>query len=444
MILLLDGRGRFIVKSPPSFDYSLWFEFIDSRIQLSLITGLTSLQCSLDVLGTQLIKRFASCYSNCGGVEWKDGTGINDTFLEMLPPCGVINVGILQGSYINHPICLSWHIQHVHTAVINLTVEELTFPISSIMCDNSYVRIDGISVRQRKLCGKQVKQIYYSKDDVSIELFARLLVHNSKLCLSYSYGWYYEPDISDKDIHMTDFNKEYTLYELLALVQNMLVYIQLSQVGTVMRKLLFGADFMNDIVTEIHVFTGLSSIQMHDGPGKMSPLIRRAPQYSNITSLVQFYLYIEVTALSYDEGGYIEYENVLDDLHVKGKVSSYTHYESHFVDLTSSKVTSAISIESKGYANTWYKIRILGDALTLWLNDFSFNGPSVRFLQSDFYTCQFGGLFLRLRATSSKLKFHYMSVCDNDISPRTALALGTKDVYIHVLYLVGYSEGSLH
>ena len=347
MILLLTGCQCFILKSPPSLDDSLWFEFIDSRIQLSLITGLTSLQRSLDVLGTQLIKRFASCYSNCGGVEWKDGTVINDTFLEMLSPCGVINVGILQGSYINHPICLSWHIQHVHTAVINLTVEELTFPMSSIMCDSSYVRIDGISVRQRKLCGKQVKQIYYNKDDVSIELFARLLVHNSKLCLSYSYGWYYEPDISDKDIHMPDFNKEYSFYDLLALVQNMPVYIQLSQVGTVMRKLLLGADFMNDIVTEILVFTGLSSVQMYNGRGKMSPLIRRALQYSNITSLVQFYLYIEVTVLSYDEEGYIAYKNLLDDFHVEGKVSFH------------------LSIESKGYANTWYKVRILRDALTL-------------------------------------------------------------------------------
>ena len=36
-----------------------------------------------------------------------------------------------------------------------------------------------------------------------------------------------------------------------------------------------------------------------------------------------------------------------------------------------------------------------------------------------------------------------MSVCNSDILPGTALALGAVDVYIYVLYLVDYSEGSV-
>ena len=60
-----------------------------------------------------------------------------------------------------------------------------------------------------------------------------------------------------------------------------------------MRKRLLGADFLNNIVIEFFVFTGLSSIQLYEGPGKMSPLMRKVPRYSNITSLIQFYLYIE-------------------------------------------------------------------------------------------------------------------------------------------------------
>ena len=212
IVLLLTGFQCFISKNPPSFDLSLWSDAINSRIQLSLTSGFTSLQHSFHVLGIQLITRFASCYSNCDDAEWRDGTGITENVLELSPPCGVINIGILQGNYINQPISLSWYIPHVHTAVINLTVEELTFPMSSIMCDNSHVRIGGISVRQRKLCGKQVKQIYYSKGDISIELFARLLMHNSKLCLSYSYGWYHEPDISKIFIWKTLMNTHRTSF----------------------------------------------------------------------------------------------------------------------------------------------------------------------------------------------------------------------------------------
>ena len=445
MVLMLTGFQCCISQSPPSFDFSLWSDFIESQIQISLITGLTSLRHSLDVLGTQLITRFASCCSNCDDVEWNDGTLIAEIFLELPPPCGVINIGILQGNYTNHPISLSWHIPHVHTAVINLTVEELTFPMSTILCDNNHVRIDGISVRQRKLCGKQMKQIYYSKGNIFITLFAGMLVHNSKLCLSYSHGWYHEMDISDKDVHMASF-KEYSHYERFRLFENNPAYIQLSQVGTVMRKFLLGADFMNDIVIEIRVFTGLSSIQMYDGLGKMSPLMRKAPHYSNITSLIWFYLYVEVTVLSYDEEGYIAYKNVLDGHHVTRSESSHTHYELHFVDLKFKEATSDLSIKSERYTNTWHKVRITGNALTLQLNDFSFNGPFVQFLRNDFYTCQFGGLFLRAESYSTAAhnipEQTHMSICNDDISPGSVLVLGAHVIYVYVLYLVGYSEGS--
>ena len=247
---------------------------------------------------------------------------------------------------------------------------------------------------------------------------------------------------------MENFN-EYTSNELLARVEYNPMYIPLSQVGTVMRKFLFGADFLNDVVIEIFVFTGLSSIQMYDGPGKLSPLMPEAPQYSNITSLVQFYLYIEVTELSYDEDGYITYKNVLDDFYVKRDERSHAHYEWHFADLTSKKLTFDVSIESKRYTNTWYKAHILGDALTLWLNHFSFNGPFVQFLQSNFYMCQFGGLFLRLGTISedghtiTDLKFYHISICNDDILPDTVLLFGAVNIYVYVLYLVGYSEGSV-
>ena len=95
--------------------------------------------------------------------------------------------------------------------------------MSSIMCDNSHVRIDGISVIKRTLCGKQVKQIYYSKGDIFIALFARLVVHNSKLCLSYLHGWYHEATIADKDIHMANV-KEYSWYERVTLYKKTILY----------------------------------------------------------------------------------------------------------------------------------------------------------------------------------------------------------------------------
>ena len=135
------------------------------------------------------------------------------------------------------------------------------------------------------------------------------------------------------------------------------------------------------------------------------------------------------------------------DSHVTGSESSHTNYESHFVDLKFKEATSDLSIESKRYTNTWHKVSITGDALTLWLNDFSFNEPFVQFLRSDFYACQFGGLFLRAGSYSTDAhtipQQNHMSICSDDISPLSVLVLGANLIYVYVLYLVGYSEGSI-
>ena len=308
MILIVTGVLHSMSQhlGPDNFDLSLWSNFISSRIQSSLSVGITSVRQSLDILGTRLITEFASCFSTCHDAEWLDVSGIRVQSMELKPPCGASSIVIASSNYLNHQIRLSWNILYAPSAVINLTIEELTLPVLSINCDYSHVKIEDGIYPSIRLCGKQPKQTYYSEKDFMIELIVTKLINNIHMCFSYSYGWYYEAAITGKDIYIPKI-----VWKSAESMSDDLVYIQLSTpVYSAKGKFLIVTDFLKDeAIIIVNITSEQSIVDIYDGPGRMSPVITRLMEYSDISLHVQFYVYLEFDIISYDSNTSIYYNN---------------------------------------------------------------------------------------------------------------------------------------
>ena len=388
-----------------------------------------------------MIAQFSPCFSKCHGVEWSDGAAIIPVqSMELKPPCGATGVGIMPG---NQTIMLSWHLRHIPSAVINLTIEELSLPILSINCDYSHLKVnDGMSLN-KNLCGKQPKQMLYSRSYVTIELLAGVL--DAKFCFSYSYGWYYEAAIADKDIHLLGKPPQPGI--------NTPVEVKLSiPVDSAKGTFLIVSDFLknNEIMT-VTVSSGLSILNIYDGPGPMSPMIIRLMEYSNVSLNVQFYLYLEFYKLGSDDNNtYIYYETVnslfypdqKQDQNIVGGVHLQCRNKMYFLRLNDNKTYADVTVKSDPDVNIWCRVQAVGKGMVLQLQTFKFDGPTVQHINKNYMMCQFGGVYITVNRRTSREKF--MSLCDENMLSRQELLMDIDDglVCVYIVYFAGYSEGS--
>ena len=324
--------------------------------------------------------------------------------------------------------------------MINATIEELSLPIFSINCNHSHVKIDdGISLSKR-LCGKQPKQMLYSRNDITIELFVDVLTESAKLCFSYSYGWYYEAAIADKDIHVPTQNGRV----------NTPVEVWLSApVDSAKGTFLIVADFLkDDRVLTVKVASGLSIVDIYDGPGPMSPMIIRLMEYANASLPVQFYLYLEFYILGIDNKTKVYYETVNSysypeekrEREIYGKKLLQCRNQMYMMELYGTNAYADVTVKSDPGVNTWCRLRVVGKSLVLQLETFKFMGPTVQHIHENYTMCQFGGVYIAMDKNTKRAKF--MSLCDESMLSEEVLVHNDRNVlYVYIAYFAGYSEG---
>ena len=446
-LLFMTGVLYSMSEPPESFDLFIWSDFTDSQIISLLSVRINDLKQGLKILGTQLITQFAFCYTDCHSVEWLDGIWLDGPAVEsMKPPCGAISIGIAEGDYMHQPIRISWNIQYVHSAVINLTIQEMDVPMLSVDCDCSHVTIKGSSIRKR-VCGKQWNQTYYSKTNFEFQIFANVLTDNLTLCLSFVHSWHYEAPIADEDIHVFrgELHKE-----------SHVGYIIVQQQPNTNRKFLFAADFLQyNTFIHVNISTGESTVHAFDGPGRMSPLMTLVNQYSTFLTDVQFYLHLDIiTALSDNETS-ISFQTVYTDIKqyhdydpVKQDIVQQCENERHWFAMRHGDSSLTMWLESKSEENTWCQVFMHGKGVLVHIDEFMFDGPTVQHIHNDFLTCQFGGLFLKMYKTNkyaSQVEYNFyngLSICD-EILQNDQFMLGHGAFSIFVVYFAGYSQGAM-
>ena len=435
--------------SPESFDFSLWSDFTSSQIRSLLRERITCLKQGLDTLGTQLVTKFASCFSKCQDTEWWDGSSITPKTMKLKLPCEAVGIGVIPGNYMDHPIRLSWHIQHLPSTVINLTIEELSLPVFSMKCDYNHVMIEDGILPSINICGKQPKQTHYSGKDFVIQLFVKLLGSNAKLCFSYFYGWYYETSISGKDIHMTrivpkarNFGVTYPPVE-----------VKLSApMRSVKGKFLMVADFLQkrqiSFSLKVKISTGISIVDIYDGPGRRSPLITHLLENTTTEIRVRFYLYLEFYMIDYDNNTSVFYETAYnhhsldcDDLQIHDEMNLQCRNTKYWLHLHGIETHVNLMAKSDVDVNTWCMLHAFGKGIMLELTEFEFDGPTVQYMHEDFSSmCQFGGVYIKVEQQRNAGSV-FMSLCDDSMVLKQELLLGDGGVYVYIAYFAGYSRG---
>ena len=433
-----------------SFDVSLWTNFISRQIESQLTVNLPSLKQSLHILGTHLIREFVSCFSKCHDMQWLDGSGNTLQSMELKLPCGAIGIGITPGNFTHRPVRLSWFIPHAPSTVINLTIEELSLPVLSVKCDYSYVKIDDGNSPSARLCGKQLNQTFYSGKDFVIELFVAMLANNANLCFSYSYGWYYETSVSNKDIHMIKTSLPAWMspvsFDVLIDVN---VKLKAPAIFSKGKFLLASYFLVHGQIMMVNISTGHSIIDLYDGPGRMSPLIGHLTEYSNMKLPVHFYLYLEFDMLSDDNITSIYYETGSDYFYpernfqiVQNKLSLPCRNKYHWLQFDGTTEHADVTVKSAANTNIWCQVRAAGKGITLQLEEFRFDGPTLQYIHEDFNTmCQLGGVYIKRIPGFSSYKDFYMSLCDDSMPSNEELLVGDGHLDIYIVYFAGYGQG---
>ena len=431
---------------PASFNTSIWSHFLASKIASTLQNvHLRNLLHGLRILSTHLMSHFEECICNCHHVVWLvQGENAMKT---LEPPCGAISAGTTPRVYGNTPLTFSWHIQMIPSTIINLTIQELTLPVLSIYCWESYVNVKAENIKH--LCGRLPKLVYFSSTNVLIEFFARVLTTPAKLCFSYTYGWQYEQHISDNDIFILEnYQPPQNIYPITG-----------NSIGA-KRKFLFSADFLRNMRIKLYIFSGRTTVDVYDGPGELSPFMHHVPVDSELKVDIQFYLYLE-TSISVHHSidrksseAYIQYKSQHWSFQADIEKDISTPY--HFPDCTHHRMflrhvnygaphTLTVSFVVDGSPtsrNIMCSVKIPGKGLSIHLNEFTFSGPSVLYFTPNAPLCQFGGLFYEVLPeqghVDAPLSF---SRCEDTVSGQQLL-VGNGRLTLYVLYFAGYSHGN--
>ena len=86
-------------------------------------------------------------------------------------------------------------------------------------------------------------------------------------------------------------------------------------------------------------------------------------------------------------------------------------------------------------------VKLIGNGLSIHLDEFTFQGPSANYFTPEAPFCQFGGLFYEVMFLQSQFETLSMSRCE-DAQRGQLMLVGNGVLILYVLYFAGYSQGT--
>ena len=227
------------------------------------------------------------------------------------------------------------------------------------------------------------------------------------------------------------------------------------------RKFLFIANFLKNMKIKLYIFSGVTTVDVYDGPGALSPLMHHIPADSELQTDTQFYLYLEASISSrvstdrnQSSEAYIEYESQY--FWFAADIERDINSPQHSPDCSRQRMffrhvnygephTLSVNFSVDGRPtskNIMCAVQIPGKGLSIHLDEFTFSGPSVQYFTPNAPLCQFGGLFYQIEPEQGPFDGSLSFSRCEDNTRGQQLLVGNGRLILYILYFAGYSEGN--